>query len=350
MFQFNATTVINGTKDTSGKPLFSTVETGDLKKFIIKRFGSFDKECIVNIFKNSPKEGTVSELKFIVPDFTTLGTGEYRLSFRIVPKNAVLSDYQNLSTYAGKTYDFDFIVAREGEDKNLIADKIKKNLNLLLRESELDFVFESEKNSDTITFKTKSSYFNIENVVLYKYTNSCEVSCGGLIGYDIIDVLDAPENFKDGKYESTNALKGSSLTPCDPGFGTYEYLLNTVCLPTDANYCFGSQTEFMRPIAGVTYTQYVIDYYKNRGILGHAAVGQKTESLTQFSIWVAEGVLKEFDEALDKLGLEKGADKRYKEIKTTEEAQKAISHVTGPTTGKEKTIKISEEEASKSGK
>ncbi len=341
MFQFIATTVINTTKDSSGKPLFSTVGEGDFKRFIIKRFGVFDKECIVNIFKTSPKEGKVSEFKFVVPDFTELKKGEYRLSFRVSPKATIPTEYQNISTYAGKTYDFDFHVLRDDEDKNAIADKIKRILNTLLKESELDFIFESVKDSDTITFKTKTPNFNIENVVLYKY-NSLGTE-DALVGYDIVERLDASENFKDGSYESKGVFKGSKLDVCQLGFGTYDHLLSTVNLPTDANLGLGSRTAFMRPVMGGKYTQFVIDYYKNRGILGNQAVGQKTESLTQFSIWVAESVLKDFEAALDKLELEKGVDKRYKEITDEKTAQEAVSMVTGPTTGKQKTVEIQEE-------
>lgn len=344
MFQFIATTVINGAKDSSGKPLFSTVENGDNKRFIIKRFGAFDKECIVNIYKNSPVEGKVSELKFKVPDFTTLGKGEYRLSFRIAPQT-VLMDYQNASYYAGKTYDFDFHVLRDDEDKNKIADKIKKILNTLLRDAELDFEFEAKKDSDEITFKTKSTNFNIENVVLYKYNGVCDSECGTLLGYDMLARLDVADNFKDDKYTGKDVFDGSELTPCTQGFGTYDHLLSTVNLPTDANNAVASRTAFMRPILGTKYTQYVIDYYKNRGILGHAAVGQKTESLTQFSIWVAEGaVLDAFDAAIKELGIEVGKDKKFKELTSEKEAQESVDFVSGPTTGKQKTVKVSEEE------
>lgn len=354
MFKFVGTTVINTTKDSSGKPLFAALASSgkDASKFNtpdrfqIKRFGVFDKECIVNIFQTNPVEGKPSELTFKVPSFATLLEGEYRFSFRVVPMTAPIFEYQNYSTYPGRTFDLDFIVARPDEDTGKIADKIKAALNTYLRNSELDFTFTSLKGSDTITFKTKNANFKFENVILYKYNNVCGVNCNTTSGYQLIDRLDVPENFAEDTvtYTGKETFSGSSLVLNTMGFGTYDHLLRSVNLPTDENYGFYSRTADMRPIPGVKYTQFVIDYYKNRGVLGHAAVGENTESLTQFSIWVAESIVKDFTDTLDKLQIEKGPDKRWKEIKAEADYPKAADHVTGPTTKKQKTIKTHEEE------
>lgn len=346
MFQFNATTVINGTTDSSGRPLFSTIEKGGSKSaFQIKRFGTFDKECIVNIYQVSPQDGEVSTLVFKVPAFTDLGEGEYQLYFRIVPEDINPAEYAHYSTYPRRNFPIDFVVTRPDEDVTTIAERIKKVFDTYLRHEDGKLEFSFSVVGDTITLKTKTPNFRFENVVLSKYNNSCSVNCGEYSGYEAIARLDVPENFDSATvtYTGKDILTGSSLVKNQTGFGTYDHLLRTVNLPTEANYSFTSRTAFMRPVPGVKYTQFVIDYYKNRGILGHSAVGEDTDSLTQHSIWVAEAIVPSFEAALTELGVEKGADKRWKVITNPDEAAAAVDHVTGPTTAKETTIKEDEE-------
>lgn len=70
------------------------------------------------------------------------------------------------------------------------------------------------------------------------------------------------------------------------GFGTYDYMIHNLRLPTYANIRFTSPAEVEMPVKGGKYTQYSFEYTVPRRLGGLSVAGQKTESTTIHTFFV----------------------------------------------------------------
>ena len=92
-----------------------------------------------------------------------------------------------------------------------------------------------------------------------------------------------------------------TITKGKVAFGSYEWILRNLRLPTMENRRFTSPNELEMPVPGVTYNQYIIYYKKDRGILGGAAVGQVTSSETCHVFYVNSTLTTDYCTVLDNL-------------------------------------------------
>ena len=92
-----------------------------------------------------------------------------------------------------------------------------------------------------------------------------------------------------------------AITKGKVAFGSYEWILRNLRLPTMENRRFTSPNELEMPVPGVTYNQYTIYYKKDRGILGGAAVGQVTSSETCHVFYVNTELTTGYCSVLDAL-------------------------------------------------
>jgi len=74
------------------------------------------------------------------------------------------------------------------------------------------------------------------------------------------------------------------------GFGTYDYILHNLRLPTSARTGFMAINEEENPHRGATYTQYTIHYCVDRGTLGTNAVGDQVTSTTTHVLYVNDAI------------------------------------------------------------
>lgn len=82
-------------------------------------------------------------------------------------------------------------------------------------------------------------------------------------------------------------------------FGTANYLLHNLRMPTYENYRFTSPAAVEMPIAGSKYTQYVFLYCVERpGLGGLSVAGQTNHSTTTHVFFVNEAVASKFEEAI----------------------------------------------------
>ena len=82
------------------------------------------------------------------------------------------------------------------------------------------------------------------------------------------------------------------------GFGTYQWILKNLRLPTAARTSWTAINADEAPIIGAKYNEYVIRYCVNRGIMGGDAVGEVTKSLTTHVFYVNQSVSASFETAL----------------------------------------------------
>lgn len=82
-------------------------------------------------------------------------------------------------------------------------------------------------------------------------------------------------------------LKDAAVyTKNNVGFGTYDYMIHNLRLPTYANIRFVSPAEVEMPVKGGKYTQYSFEYTVPRRLGGLSVAGQKTESTTIHTFFV----------------------------------------------------------------
>lgn len=92
-------------------------------------------------------------------------------------------------------------------------------------------------------------------------------------------------------------------TPNVVGFGTYEYLIHNLRLPTYANIRFASPAAVEMPVLGGEYIQYSFEYAVPRRIGGLSVVGQMNYSSTGHTFFVLKSQQDAFEAVLAGLSL-----------------------------------------------
>jgi hypothetical protein len=109
---------------------------------------------------------------------------------------------------------------------------------------------------------------------------------------EVMDLVCTPGCNEQGEVSTlayTFDLKNSSVyTKNNVGFGTYDYMIHNLRLPTHANIRFASPAEVEMPIKGGKYTQFSFEYTVPRRLGGLSVAGQKTESTTIHTFFVLE--------------------------------------------------------------
>lgn len=112
----------------------------------------------------------------------------------------------------------------------------------------------------------------------------------------------APEYCGD-EMEAVVAEVELDSTPNVVGFGTYEYLIHNLRLPTYANIRFASPAAVEMPVLGGEYYQYSFEYAVPRRIGGLSVVGQMNYSSTGHTFFVLKDKVAEFKAALAGLSI-----------------------------------------------
>lgn len=149
-----------------------------------------------------------------------------------------------------------------------------------------------EVGEDYVLFEAADDYITVRKAVVVPFECDAEY-CNG----DEIEVAGAEVELEVEKNQAS--------------FGTYEYLIHNLRLPTYANLRFASPAAVEMPMQGAEYVQYSFEYVVARRLGGLSVVGQVNHSSTCHTFFVPSGVAAEFE---GKLGL------KVVEVKKLEEA------------------------------
>ena len=131
-----------------------------------------------------------------------------------------------------------------------------------------------------------------DNYIIVRKAEVMDLVCDGACG----------EVGQVSKLAYTFDLKDSSVyTKNNVGFGTYDYMIHNLRLPTYANIRFASPAESEMPVKGGKYTQYSFEYTVPRRLGGLSVAGQKTESTTIHTFFVLSTEAANFEKFLDKV-------------------------------------------------
>ena len=296
MFQFTTTTVINSNEDyTSGlKPLWLAEEANEGKgkpaHMNVKRHLNFIKDNVVSITKAeyTPPKNAKATL-----DLQYLGKtqGNFRIAMYIkLSQSSANSYYANDLVFKGKPLYIEF-VWKQGEEAADVAKKIKDTVKkYMLAVYEKDLVKVSV-NDTKVVIEGVDEYQRFERVDIEEYVKEEGMSTLGK--YQVVKSAMTEAHKTDAGYDTNFTIEQGK-----EGFGTYQWILKNLRLPTAARTSWAAINADEAPIIGAKYNEYVIRYCVNRGIMGGDAVGEVTKSLTTHVFYVNQSVSASFETAL----------------------------------------------------
>lgn len=299
MFQFTTTNVINSNVDlTTGKPLWSSQKATDAEDGVaslhIKRVNNFKQPNVVHIYKSEYTAPKNAKATLDLSQVTGAKKGDaYRLSIYIrLSQSCQSSYYSNDMVFKGKPLSVEFNwqdSARVTAKK--LADIIKK-YEIAVYEKD---IVKITANGNNLVIDATDQYQRFHVVEIEKYDPEAYNGMG-----EYTTVIAAHEASHE-DYDGTNVIVQGV-----EGFGTYEWLLHNLRLPTTMRTRIYAMNSDETPILGAKYNEYVIHYCVNRGILGTNAVGDMVKSMTTHVFYVNQTVAAAFESALGDIAPDEG--------------------------------------------
>lgn len=304
MFQFTTTTVINDNKDyTTGLELWSAQEAKDEQpaSLNIKRHLNFKKPNVVSITKAEYVEPSFAVATL---DLSALGKteGNFRIAMYIkLSQSSANSYYANDLVFKGKPLYIEF-VWKKGEAAATVAKKIKEIVKkYMITVYEKDLVKVTVEGTKVVITGI-DEYQRFSRVDIEEYVNDDKAPLFG--NYEVIKSAMTEDRKEDPDYDTN-----FTIVQGVEGFGTYQWLLKNLRLPTATRTSWTAINADEVPIIGAKYNEYIVRYCVNRGIMGGDAVGEVTKSLTTHVFFVNQAVSAKFEEALGKIAPDGGIEK-----------------------------------------
>lgn len=296
MFQFTTTTVINSAKDYTNPSV--ELFKGDSKYFDVKRVNRFKVKNIRSVYKQDPvaqsnAKATIDMAKVketLTANKATKGTFRVEIYVHLAQSNNNPL-YSNTWVVKGRPWTFEFS-ATSTEEATAIVDKVIKMITkfkLFTMDTEQ---LKATKEGTKLVLTAQDPYQIFSKVELQYFDPSIGTTTGCC----------TPR----GEYapvENYGVTNVATITPGNEGFGTFEWIMRNLRLPTAEQTRWNALYQDDRPMVGATYTQYTLEYCENRGILGGDAVGEETKSVTTHVFFVNQAVKEQFEAALTAAGI-----------------------------------------------
>ena len=285
MLNFTQQTVINSSDR------FKKMDPDTLR---IKRIGDYKKANIKSVFKtvaSDPIKGTA----VITPAALDSGAA-YRLVVYLRLQKSVNSLYANDLVYKGKPLFFEF--KGTGTITTDVAAMVKAiNSQQRMWDNGITYLVASATDSDDVdadldalTLTCADEYQLFYHVELQKFEPT--VVNGDPTASQYTSV-----------YKFVNGEAGNSaqivVNQSKLGVGTYDMLIQDLRLPTYENTNWISMNKMEMPIVGEKYTQYVLEYEVERGIMGLGSAGALVTARTTHVFFVKSDLVSAFDTDLN---------------------------------------------------
>lgn len=294
MFNFQKEVVLN----SLDKVAVISPENGGLgtpsidKKLRVHDGGEYRDKYIVDhkIYKTAAIDGQLFSLDFDFDQAGELTSGGAHVQFLIELglDNDYRGDYGSALWYFRKPILVDVMLT--GDAATDAANFEKAILTAIPKEYKFVSV---SKSSNKVTVAGVDSYQKVRRVLVSKFV--CEDRCAGSseeveFAYD---------------YRMAELIKASGFIAYEPNsveFGTYDYLIHNLRLPTYENLRFMSPSAVEMPIKGAKYVQYSFAYSVPRiGFGGLSVAGQAVQSTTLHTFYVLESLATAFEGKLAEL-------------------------------------------------
>lgn len=163
--------------------------------------------------------------------------------------------------------------------------------------SDVDTVAKAFEKAGVVDYKLYTVSVEGEKITLEMADNYITVRKA-----EVMDLVCTPGCNEQGEVSTlayTFDLSDSTVyTKNNVGFGTYDYMIHNLRLPTYANIRFASPAEAEMPVKGGKYTQYSFEYTVPRRLGGLSVASQKTESTTIHTFFVLSTEAANFEKFL----------------------------------------------------
>lgn len=306
MFQFTSTNVINRNQDfTTGKPIW--VAEDSASSFNVKRVGNFKADNIVAVYHSPYVEPRCSKATLDLNDVKDPKTQEvpvqgdhYRLSIYIrLDQSSQNSYYSNDLVFKGKPLSVEFVWQADAEATAAYLANIIKKYEVAVYEKPIVKISADE---GVLTIDATDQYQRFQVVEVEWYDAKAYHGMG-----EYVPVLKAlPEKIGvqnvEGKIEyqeNPEVVGENKIIQGVEGFGTYEWLLHNLRLPTNSRTRAWALNKDESPIPGAHYDEFVIKYCVRRGVLGSNAVGDLVTSMTTHVFYINHDIASDFKDALE---------------------------------------------------
>lgn len=296
MFQFTTTTVINSAKDYTNPSV--DLFKGDSKYFDVKRVNRFKVKNIRSVYKQDPvaqsnAKATIDMAKVqetLTANKATKGTFRVEIYVHLAQSNNNPL-YSNTWVVKGRPWTFEFSATSTEEAENIVDKVIKMITKFKLFTMDTEQL-KATKEGTKLVLTAQDPYQIFSKVELQYFDPSMGSTTGCCTPRGEYVLVE--------NYGVTNV---ATITPGNEGFGTFEWIMRNLRLPTAEQTRWNALYQDDRPMVGATYTQYTLEYCENRGILGGDAVGEETTSVTTHVFFVNQTVKSQFEAALTAAGI-----------------------------------------------
>lgn len=292
-YDFTSTFIVNTNQDSSGKALWSATPASAGPPAVV---GSFNFKRSLNFLE--PRVAMINKRAYSAPqlakaviDLTTLtDNGHYRLALYIRLSGSVNSYYSNDLVFKGVPRYVEFEKTASDTAATLatkIANQIRK-WQVMYDHA----IITAVANGNNIELNATDEYQRFTKVDIELYNESSTA-----LYAPHFEVVQSAKLATDPEYDGKN-----TITQGVEGFGTYEFILHNLRLPTIENSRWESITGAEMPVPGGTYNQYTIHYVANRGTFVGGAIGQLVKSKTTHVFYVLTSLAADFEAALANVG------------------------------------------------
>lgn len=257
----------------------------------VKQFGNPDADNVIidgmvykpgylgeGIFRTKFVEGNPAEITINLSD---VANGKKQVRIELGLDRDYRGSFGSALYYFRKPILMDFRDVATIEDLKAAAKAVAASNDGVLR-------VKDEESDSQVVFEAADDYITVRKAEVVKFGCANEY-CNG----DEMEVVEEVIDLKDLGQVKDNVVS----------FGTYEYLIHNLRLPTYANIRFASPAAVEMPVLGGKYWQYSFEYEVPRRIGGLSVVGQKNVSVTTHTFFVLDGdVQVAFDSYISKLG------------------------------------------------
>ena len=308
MFNFQKEVVVNSLDMVKVvEPGFNGME----KKLRLHDGGEYFAKYIVEstIYRTDPVAGVRAQLTFDAAFLKSIKSdaGHIQILIELGLDGDYRGDYGSALFYFRKPVVIDI-------NNATLTDKMLAKAFRTAIPAEYKFLAVYENGDDTpegidapaankVLLVAEDSYIKVRNVQILSF--NCDDRCAGTS--EEAELVAALENV-----DAVNAKVGNyaSIKKNIVEFGTANYVLHNLRLPTGANYRFTSPMANEMPVAGKEYVQFSFAYCVPRvGFGGMSVVGQTNHSTTLHTFFVEKSIAEDFEDMFTESdGLDMGSD------------------------------------------
>lgn len=229
------------------------------------------------VYKTEPINGNPAEITINLSD---VEGGKKQVRIELGLDRDYRGSFGSALYYFRKPILIDFREAATAEDLEAAAKAVAASNDGVLRVKEVS--------DSKVVFEAADDYITVRKAEVVKFGCANEY-CNG----DEMEVIEEVIDLKGKGQVKDNVVS----------FGTYEYLIHNLRLPTYANIRFASPAAVEMPVLGGEYVQYSFEYAVPRRIGGLSVVGQMNYSSTGHTFFVLKSQQAAFEAALAGLSL-----------------------------------------------